>query len=182
MPEWQRKSAGITPVVFRDLPLWRQQRPLVFPVLACHRAYVTTGDEIRAARERARMSQQELADKLEVSLRTVGNWERGETVPRNRLAAINELLGIGAGPEQLTYDDVKTLGSRLNNIERQINQIWERLERTQAESGRLDGDELARRRDRQLAAADDYLSGRTEGAARKSTDKNTPQDDEGETE
>lgn len=50
------------------------------------------GNEIRAARERAGLSQQELAKRLDVSLRTVGNWERGETVPRNREAKIRDVL------------------------------------------------------------------------------------------
>lgn len=38
------------------------------------------------------MTQQELADELGVSLRTVGSWERGESVPRSRMGAIREVL------------------------------------------------------------------------------------------
>lgn len=38
------------------------------------------------------MSQQELAEKVGVSLRTVGNWERGESIPRNREHALLEVL------------------------------------------------------------------------------------------
>ncbi|SDG96243.1 helix-turn-helix domain-containing protein [Klenkia brasiliensis] len=49
---------------------------------------------IRAARERARLSQAEVAAAVGVSLRTVGNWERGESIPRNRLGALEELLGV----------------------------------------------------------------------------------------
>lgn len=51
-----------------------------------------TGDEIRAARERAGLTQEQLAQRLRVSMRTVGNWERGATVPLNRLAALREFL------------------------------------------------------------------------------------------
>lgn len=51
-----------------------------------------SGEQIRAARERARMSQQELAKKVGVSLRTVGNWERGESIPRNREHALRQVL------------------------------------------------------------------------------------------
>ena len=40
------------------------------------------------------MTQQQLADELGVSLRTVGSWERGESVPRNRLGALAEALGL----------------------------------------------------------------------------------------
>jgi transcriptional regulator with XRE-family HTH domain len=53
-----------------------------------------TGEMIKASRERQRMTQQELADEVGVSLRTVGSWERGETVPRNRIGAIAEALDL----------------------------------------------------------------------------------------
>lgn len=53
---------------------------------------VMTGPEIKAARERARMTQQQLAARIGVGLRTVGNWERGETVPQNRMAALEALF------------------------------------------------------------------------------------------
>ena len=54
----------------------------------------TTGDEIREARERLRITQADLAKRLGVSMRTVGSWERGESIPRNRMGAIAEALGL----------------------------------------------------------------------------------------
>lgn len=39
------------------------------------------------------MTQEQLAEELGVSKRTVGSWERGESIPRNRLAALAEALG-----------------------------------------------------------------------------------------
>ena len=48
--------------------------------------------EIREARERAGLTQEALGALLGVSMRTVGNWERGQTVPLNRLAKIREVL------------------------------------------------------------------------------------------
>jgi transcriptional regulator with XRE-family HTH domain len=53
-----------------------------------------SGDRIRAARERAGLTQQQLAALVDVSARTVGNWERGETVPMNRFAKVRQVLGI----------------------------------------------------------------------------------------
>lgn len=52
----------------------------------------TTGQQIRDARERAGLTQEQLAQRVGVTLRTVGNWERGASVPRNRLARIREVL------------------------------------------------------------------------------------------
>lgn len=40
------------------------------------------------------MTQQQLADEVGVSKRTIGGWERGESVPRNRMAALAEVLGM----------------------------------------------------------------------------------------
>ena len=51
------------------------------------------GAEMRTARERANLTQGELAKRVGVSLRTVGNWERGESVPRSKEQAIRAALG-----------------------------------------------------------------------------------------
>lgn len=55
-------------------------------------AIVISGEQIRAARERAGLTQNELGQMVGVSMRTVGNWERGESVSRNREAAIRSVL------------------------------------------------------------------------------------------
>lgn len=57
------------------------------------------GAQIREARERAGLTQQELATRLGVTLRTIGNWERGATVPKNRQAAIRAFLAPRDAPE-----------------------------------------------------------------------------------
>lgn len=54
---------------------------------------------IRRARERRRMTQQQLADAAGVSLRTVSNWELGHHVPRNRTGVLEDILGISLGGE-----------------------------------------------------------------------------------
>ena len=51
------------------------------------------GAEMRAARERAGLTQGEVAKRVGVSLRSVGNWERGESVPRSKEALIRAVLG-----------------------------------------------------------------------------------------
>lgn len=69
--------------------------------MPCNDVPVMTGPEIKAARERAHMTQQELAEKVGVGLRTVGNWERGESVPKNRMAAIERLFQEPADEDPL---------------------------------------------------------------------------------
>lgn len=53
------------------------------------------GNEIREARERIGWTQEQLGTQVGVSGRTVGNWERGTSVPRNRLAMLRDVLNIG---------------------------------------------------------------------------------------
>lgn len=52
------------------------------------------GRRIRRLREERRWSQAELGDLVGVTGRTVGNWERGESVPRNRLGALEKVFGV----------------------------------------------------------------------------------------
>lgn len=52
------------------------------------------GTEIRNARERAGLTQEELGELVGVSGRTVGNWERGKSIPRNKLAKLRVVLDV----------------------------------------------------------------------------------------
>ena len=51
------------------------------------------GAQIRAAREARGWTQEQLATAVGVGHRTVGNWERGATVPKNRMGKLRELFG-----------------------------------------------------------------------------------------
>jgi len=51
-------------------------------------ADVPLGEQIKAARERAHLTQQQLADLLGVDRKTVDNWENHRTSPRNRMGAL----------------------------------------------------------------------------------------------
>lgn len=51
-----------------------------------------TGEQIKAARQRAGLTQGELAQRVGVSLRTVGNWERGESNPRSHETVLRDAL------------------------------------------------------------------------------------------
>ena len=57
------------------------------------------GTMIKRARERKRMSQQQLGDELGVSRSAVNAWERDRAYPRNSIGAIEEILGISLDAE-----------------------------------------------------------------------------------
>lgn len=51
------------------------------------------GKRIRRARERARLTQRQLAEAVEVDRKTVGNWESGVSNPRSSLGRLEAVLG-----------------------------------------------------------------------------------------
>lgn len=65
-----------------------------------------TGERLRQARERAELTQEQLAAALNVGARTVGNWERGATMPRNAMARIIDFFGLSDEPEGPTAADL----------------------------------------------------------------------------
>lgn len=67
---------------------------------------MTTGDDIRTARQKAGLTQAELAQRIGVSMRTVGNWERGDTPPNRYAARINAVLdGLINSAERPSIED-----------------------------------------------------------------------------
>jgi transcriptional regulator with XRE-family HTH domain len=65
-----------------------------------------TGAQIKRARERRHLTQQDLADRLGVDRKTVDNWENSRTYPRNRVGALEEWapeLAPDADPEEAAY-------------------------------------------------------------------------------
>lgn len=102
-----------------------------------------TGDEIRAARERTGLTQEQLALMANVSLRTVGNWERGQTVPRSRAAMLEQIFGthaVAADPPSLrAVSDVELLAEIARRFARakEDDHEQEQESRTQA-SGQVD--------------------------------------------
>lgn len=65
------------------------------------------GRQIRAARERMGWTQADLAAAVGVGMRTVGNWERGDTVPKNRMAKLQHLFGLPAGDDDTRPDPLR---------------------------------------------------------------------------
>lgn len=91
---------------------------------------MTDGNDIRDARQRAGLTQAELAKLVGVSQRTVGNWERGETVAHTRIARIEQVL---AG--HWKNDDSPQVGlSSASDVEL-LAEIARRFARTPMEAG-----------------------------------------------
>jgi ribosome-binding protein aMBF1 (putative translation factor) len=73
------------------------------------------GTRIKRARERRRWSQQQLAAALDVGVRSVGRWERGEAVPRSAIGALEQILRVdltnaGEDPDVL---EIRELAERV---------------------------------------------------------------------
>lgn len=56
-----------------------------------------TGEQLRRARERRGWTQEQLAEAVGVTFRSIGNWERGE-VPASREARLRDVLGDDLTP------------------------------------------------------------------------------------
>lgn len=92
---------------------------------------VPLGAQIRRARERLQMTQQELASAVGVNVRTVRNWERGNVDRiRNRQGAIEDVLGISL-EEQSGLPDIVAR----NQDDPRVMKIWRQDELS--ESARL---------------------------------------------
>jgi transcriptional regulator with XRE-family HTH domain len=71
-----------------------------------------TGDQLRIAREKAGLTQEALAQRVGVSMRSVGNWERGEGVPRSREQRVRDALQgywPGESPSTRAADDLSSV-------------------------------------------------------------------------
>lgn len=108
------------------------------------------GAEMRAARERAGLTQGEVAKRVGVSLRTVGNWERGESVPRSKEQAIRAVLGEhlqGSTSEESTTLRAASDAELLAEIARRFTRRLEPQPVTLESPARTEFDLAARRED-----------------------------------
>jgi transcriptional regulator with XRE-family HTH domain len=100
---------------------------------------VSLGDRIRAAREAAGLSRDELASRAGVSSRTLGNWERGTVAPRSKLGALERVLAVRLREEPAEQDGVSLAGAsdaellanlaqRLAERDRTIRELQEEIQ------------------------------------------------------
>jgi transcriptional regulator with XRE-family HTH domain len=111
---------------------------------------VNLGESIRAARQRRGWTQEELADKLEVGITSVKNWESGKHEPRSALARIEDVLGTkltGETREPSVSESVDArltgeLATRLAERSAQIARLEAENQALRAENARLRGQGL----------------------------------------
>lgn len=81
-----------------------------------------SGDDIRRARQEMSLTQDDLAEAIGVTRKTVSNWERGIAVPRTRLAALLKFLrlqqdeGVRIGPSLRDASNIQLLAELLTRM------------------------------------------------------------------
>jgi transcriptional regulator with XRE-family HTH domain len=86
---------------------------------------VPSGDEIREARDLLGWTQAYLASRLNVSMETISNWERGATSAKRHAGRLRAVLGMDR-PEPQPQPQLG-LGSML------VSELWALLDAVQAE-------------------------------------------------
>lgn len=88
------------------------------------------GSDIRDARNRAGISQEQLAERVGVTLRTIGNWERSATAPRDKLPILREILG-----DYLDDGESDSPRLRIASDQELLNEIARRFARSLQKGG-----------------------------------------------
>ncbi len=85
------------------------------------------GDKILELRKNAKMSQEKLAEKLNVTRQTISNWELGQTLPDiEQTKEISKIFNITL--DELVDNDVKdVLVEKVNNTQEDVNKIEKKL-------------------------------------------------------
>lgn len=78
------------------------------------------GRRIKRARERHRLSQRQLAERLGVDVKSIDNWEHDRTRPRSSIGALEHVLGISIDGGQELPPEVAA-----NLHDQSIMNIWE---------------------------------------------------------
>lgn len=145
---------------------------------------MTTGDNIRNARQKAGLTQAELAQRIGVSMRTVGNWERGDTPPDRYAARINDVLdGLISSADRPSIEDYSD-AALLAEIARRFDSTRSTRERstdqTVADQPQPDGSTTRLSDHRLTLLSDDAPEGLEE--LPYAADRERPGDDPGEDE
>ena len=102
------------------------------------------GEQMRRWRDHVRITQQGLANQLQVSVATVSGWERDLFLPRRPMAArIDDALGAGGRLLQAfgyTDDDSVTRHDEVAELRQRVEELAADLERLNAVVAALGGE------------------------------------------
>lgn len=98
------------------------------------------GDRLRTLREQKGWTQDEVGALVHTTGRTVGNWERGESEPRNKLGMLEELFGVDLRTGNATGDQVIAAIERSDlTVGNQHRLIAEYVDMLASQEGRRSG-------------------------------------------
>lgn len=73
------------------------------------------GENIYSLRKKKKYSQEDLAEKINVTRQTISNWELGETSPKEKqLKLLSKALDVSI--DELVSNEVKTINKSENNL------------------------------------------------------------------
>jgi transcriptional regulator with XRE-family HTH domain len=99
------------------------------------------GEQIRAARERLGLRQEDVAEMVGVDRNTVGGWESGRHTPRGKLGKLREVLKVDEHFRPLeSAGDIQSMSTaellaRLNLLLAQANEVTAEISRRLAVAG-----------------------------------------------
>lgn len=83
--------------------------------------------EIKENRKKLGLTQQELADKLGVSLKTVSNYEKGEVIPDSKKALLRNILNPKSNNTLQEPEPNYFVLEQLDEFDEQISQVEEKI-------------------------------------------------------
>lgn len=104
------------------------------------------GLKIKRARERLRMTQEQLAAAIGVSQKTIDNWEHDRRYPKSAIGALQEVLGVRFDDEPEPGPGTGSNADAADQLERAAAEMLEaaarlRAARDRTANGKANGDE-----------------------------------------
>lgn len=94
---WQEAGWLIDDVNFEDKVVVFRHESITYRVTPVRKSVGWTGDQIKALRDHAGWSQQELADRLAVRQQTVSDWEIGHHAARRSMSKLLQIIAEEVG-------------------------------------------------------------------------------------
>jgi DNA-binding transcriptional regulator YiaG len=94
---WQEAGWLVDAVDFEDEVIVFRPERISYRVTPVRKSQSWTGDQVKALREFAGLSQQELADRMAVRQQTISDWETGSHTARRSMGKLLEMIAREVG-------------------------------------------------------------------------------------